>query len=316
MISSSISNKSLKKFNFTAINPSIKQYKELHNSLFTGANISKEWIKWYHKDIPKSLDIETITYAVFDNEMLVGIWSVEPKLMKVNGEIIKVGRCFSVAIHENYRRLGLFVALSKFAINSEKNRGEFDYIIGFPQKGRSVIGGHLKAGWKIIHEIPIYSAENFEYENYPFSTVEIISDFNHLSYNNNLEGSFIEDSEYRNTRWLNHPDLHYINIKYNNSYLILKVYSNFCHILDMYGQKRDIIHLLKTAKNLSLRHGWVELNLWCSNNEFFKDEIIAAGFKEGANFGLPISVISVEINATKPLILNNCHIQMGVEEGY
>ena len=69
-------------------------------------------------------------------------------------------------------------------------------------------------------------------------------------------------------------------------------------------------------KNLALRHGWVEVNLWCANNEFFKDEIIRAGFKIGANFGLPISVIAVGINESKPLLLDHCHIQMGAEEGY
>jgi len=316
MIKKTVDKISIKNFNYTTIDPTIKQYKELHNSLFKGANISKEWIKWYHKDIPKSVNIETITYAVFDREILVGMWSVEPKLMNINGEIIKVGRCFSVGIHKNYRRLGLFVALSTFAINSEKNRSEFDYIIGFPQKGRSVIGGHLKAGWEIIHEIPIYSTENFEYEDYPLSNVEIISDFNHLSSIDNMMGSFIENPEYKNKRWLNHPDMHYICIKHNNSYLIIKIYSNFCHIVDINGEEKDITHLLKTAKDLALRHGLVEVNLWCSNNEFFKDEIIESGFKEGANFGVPISVIAVMINETKPLLINHCHLQMGVEEGY
>jgi hypothetical protein len=308
--------KSTINFKYTTINPTSNQYKELHNSLFKGANISKDWINWYHKDVPSSLGLETITYAAFDGEILVGIWSVEPKLMNINGEIIKVGRCFSVGIHENYRRLGLFVTLSEFAIKSEKNRSEFDYIIGFPQKGRSVIGGHLKAGWEIIHEISIYSADKFEYENYPLSNVEKITDFNLINFENNLEGSLIESPQYRNIRWLNHPDIHYIGLKYNNSFIILKTYSNFCHIVDINGEKKDIVHLLKTVKNLALRHGWVEVNLWCANNEFFKDEIIATGFKKGANFGLPISVIAVKINESKPLLLIHCHIQMGAEEGY
>lgn len=316
MDENNIINKPVIDFKYTIIDPTINQYKELHNSLFKGANISKDWINWYHKDIPRSLEVETITYAAFDGEILVGIWSVEPKLMNINGEIIKVGRCFSVGIHENYRRLGLFVSLSKFAIKSEKIRSEFDYIIGFPQKGRSVIGGHLKAGWEIIHEISIYSTDTFDYYNYPLSNVEIISNFNHINNKNNLEGSFIEDPLYQNIRWLNHPDVHYIGLKYNSSYLILKSYSNFCHIVDMNGEKQDILHLLKTSKNLALRHGWVEINLWCAKNEFYKDEIITAGFKEGANFGLPISVIAVKINESKPLLLNHCHIQMGAEEGY
>jgi hypothetical protein len=303
-------------FKYTTIDTSINEYKELHNSLFFGASISKEWIKWYHKDIPRSTGLKTVTYAVYDKTKLVGVWSVEPKLLNINGKATKVGRCFAVGIHDKYRRLGLFVSLSKFAISSEIKRSEFDYIICFPQKGRSVIGGHLKAGWKIISEIPIYSANKFKNESHSISGVEIITDFNNLNYQNNLNGSFIESPLYRNNRWLKHPDYYYICLKHNNSYLILKIYSNFCHIIDFVGEKRDTILLLKTAKNLAFRHNWSEINLWCANNEYFKNEIIAAGFKEGANFGTSISLITVNINETKELKLDSCHIQMGVDETY
>lgn len=304
-------------FNYTVIDSSTVKYKELHNSLFKGAATSYEWINWYHKDLSSSLNIDTITYAAFDGDILIGIWSVEPKLMHYEGNDIKVGRCFAVGIHEGYRRLGLFVSLSEFAIQSERLRGEFEYIIGFPQKGRSVIGGHLKAGWEHVQEIGIYSAAQLENDpTFPYSNIEIIQNFNILDIPTNINGSLIENPKYKNTRWLQHPDLHYICLKYGNAFLVLKAYANFCHIVDINGDKDDVLYLLKTAKVLGCRHGWAEINVWCAENEFFVNEIKNAGFIEGANFGLPISMIAVKINAITPLVFKTCHIQMGVEEGY
>jgi len=304
-------------FNYTVINSSSVKYKELHNSLFKGAATSFDWINWYHKDIPSSLNIETVTYAAFDGDILIGIWSVEPKIMRYNDNIIKVGRCFAVGIHEDYRRLGLFVDLSKFAIESERLRGEFEYIIGFPQKGRSVIGGHLKAGWKHVQEIGIYSASQLENDPaFSLSNIEIVHDFNILDIPTNINGSLIESCQYKNIRWLQHPDLHYICLKHGNAYIVLKTYANFCHIVDLNGDKNDVLFLLKASKVLGNRHGWSEINVWCAENEFFVSEIKNAGFIEGANFGLPISMIAVKINASKPLVFNGCHFQMGAEEGY
>ncbi|WP_028888612.1 GNAT family protein [Tenacibaculum ovolyticum] len=309
--------KNRNKFDYGIIDPCEIRYKELHNALFKGASISNDWISWYHKDIPNTLNSETITYAAFDGDILIGIWSVEPKLMNLNGKKINVGRCFAVGIHEGYRRLGLFVSLSEFAIKSEKERGEFEYVLGFPQKGRSVIGGHLKAGWEHVQEIDIYSISTFEKDDeYSFSNVEIIKNFESIKFPSNINGSLIENPEYKNTRWLNHPDLYYICLKYKKSFLILKVYSNFCHIVDFNGERKEVSHLLKSAKVLAYRHGWEEINIWAGENEFFINEIKKTGFTKGAKYGLPISMIAVRINKTIPLSLEMCHLQMGIEEGY
>ncbi len=305
------------KFSFRTISSDVIEYKELHNSLFVSASISNEWIRWYHKDIPDSLGLKTVTYGAYDGDILIGVWSVEPKLMNLEDKEIKVGRCFAVGIHKDYRRLGLFVSLSKFAIKEEIKRGEYDYILGFPQKGRSVIGGHLKAGWEHLQEIDIYSSSSFcANEQYSLSKIEIIKDFRDIKEPSKVNGSFIETPDYRNKRWLSHPDINYICLKRDNSYLVLKPYSNFCHIVDFNGNRKDVYFLLESAKVLAYRHGWDELNLWASENEFFMSEIIEAGYKKGAKHGLPISMISVNINKTSPLLLETCHIQMGVEEGY
>mgnify|MGYP001462125678 CR=1 FL=1 len=98
--------------------------------------------------------------------------------------------------------------------------------------------------------------------------------------------------------------------------MILKGYSNFCHIVDFNGKKNEVSYLLRSAKVLAHRHGWEEINIWAGENEFFINEIKETGFTKGANFGLPISMITVKINKTTPLLLQTCHLQMGIEEGY
>jgi GNAT superfamily N-acetyltransferase len=312
-----------RKFHFCHINSygdQLDEYKKLHNLLFRGAYVSKEWIKWYH-NIIGSLDNKfsgTRTYAVYNANELIGIWSVEPKLFCGNeGNYIKTGRCFAVGIHPDYRRLGLFVSLSKYAIEQERNRAEFEYIIGFPQTGRSVIGGHLKAGWENVQEIGIYSV-NLANEDglYSRSAIQDVRNFSEIESPKGICGSYEENQEYRNIRWLQHPYLHYMCFKHEDAFIILKPYSNFCHILDIKGNMKNVLILLETSRSIAKRHGWIELNMWCANNELYKNQVKKAGFENGANYGVPISMIAVRINAQKPLQLENCHIQMGVEEGY
>src|SRR5207237_538630 len=110
---------------------------------------------WYHAGVAKAGGGQVArTHGVFDGEVLAGVWSVEPRQLTVDGQTqIPVGHCFAVGIHPDYQRQGLFVELSKYAIEQERIRGEMDFILGFPQQGRPVVGGHLKAGWEIVQEI-------------------------------------------------------------------------------------------------------------------------------------------------------------------
>lgn len=311
------------KYQFCQINSSgdqLVEYKTLHNILFKGSHVSKEWIFWYHKRIG-TLDSKfsgTRTYAIYDSEKLIGIWSVEPKLLCVGKErYIKTGRCFAVGIHSDYRRQGLFVLLSKYAIEQEREHAEYEYILGFPQTGRSVIGGHLQAGWDNVQEIDIFSYCPIPSDTtFTRSMVEIITDFNSINLPDCVDGGFFDNAEYLNLRWLKHPDLQYICINYKNAYIILKPYSNFCHIVDFKGDVEGIKVLFEVSKVLAYRHGWVELNTWCAGNGIFKEQIVNAGFAKGANFGSPISMIAVQITAKNAFTLENCSFQMGVEEGY
>jgi hypothetical protein len=97
---------------------------------------------------------------------------------------------------------------------------------------------------------------------------------------------------------------------------VLKPYGNFCHILDLSGSIENVEFLLNAVISLSIKHGWVEVNAWCAENEFYKRAFLANGFTLGAEFGLPVMLIAVRINAKIPLVIGTCSLQMGVEEGY
>lgn len=311
-------------FNFRLINPlgvDQNEYINIHRQLFKSSFIDANWLEWYHNMIVTSDQrlSQTRTYGLFDDDKLIGIWSVEPKIMRIEGnKLIKVGRCFAVGISSDYRRLGLFVKLSEFAIKEERIIGEYEYILGFPQTGRSVIGGHLKSGWDEIYYNNIYSINlNNLNEKYFKKDIENVNDFMQLESFKNTINSFEETHLYKNIRYFLHPYHHYLTLKYSNSYVILKPYSKFCHILDINGEKEDLYILLESCKSICKRHGFEEINVWNSEKYFFNDVLETCGFNLGAIYALPITIIAVKINAINKLKIDNSfNFAMGVEEGY
>lgn len=297
-----------------------EQYIKLHRELFRSAGIDNTWVEWYHKRIPDS-DArlgKTRTYGLFDGQRLIGIWSVEPKVMlNSRRERINVGRCFAVGVSSDYRRMGLFVSLSRFAIESERQKGELAYILGFPQTGRSVIGGHLKAGWEEIELVDIYSFNlNALDETFFRSDVQPITDFTRLETAYYPATCFNEPAEYRNTRFLYHPKLQYMMFGYGDAHIVLKNYSTFCHILEMSGSPVYLKRLIEAAKSIAKRHGLTEINVWNTPKALYHQTLIECGFQSGAGHGLPITVIAVGINATEKMTIDTYNWGMGVEEGY
>lgn len=298
-----------------------EDYKKIHLQLFPGSQIDDSWIDWYHNNIPASDNrlSSTRTYGVYDGERLIGIWSVEPKLIKnSNNDLIKVGRCFAVGVSSDYRRKGLFVSLSVFAIENERKRAEFEYILGFPQTGRSVIGAHYKSGWEEVSLVDIYGIDlNKTTSRFFKNDVKEVVDFSALETPKSTSQNFDEPSSYRNERFIKHPKLHYLRYAFEDAHIILKPYSTFCHILEMQGSKENVIRLIEASKSICKKHGFTEINIWNKEKAFFSSALIDCGFTKGADHGLPITIIAVKINATKPFELGHpFNFGMGVEEGY
>ncbi len=298
-----------------------KEYRKLHNLLFPTTAMSFEWLEWYHGKIGslRSGVVATRTYGVFDQDVLAGIWSVEPgEFITRTGKVIAIGRAFALGIHPDYRRKGLFVSLSKFAIEQERRLAEFEYIVSFPQAGRPVIAGHLKAGWEIVQNIDAFSFAPETLETFtPRSHVKWLSDFEDCRVSDDVPGSFKESPAYRNLRWLMHPENQYICLTCQQSYVVLKPYAGICHILDFQGGSAGISTLLEASKSLARRHRWREINIWCGETETYRQHIVDAGFKRGSGFSPAVVLVAVRIRAAAPLSLTTgSHIQMGADETY
>lgn len=290
-----------------------KKFKVLHNILFKNTAMSAEWLDWYF-ELAKDVRV----YGAFDKEDLIGIWCVESKCLQIDrGSTRNVGRCFSVGVHPGFQRRGIFLALSKFAIKQEKKKGQHDYILGFPQFGRSVIDGHLKAGWEFVQDIDMCSIKpNLVDEN---ASIRSIGKLEHFDDEDlvSSKGSFKESAKYYTRRWLRHPDNHYIIFDYEpGSFIVVKPYGDSCHILELEGPDEDIVYLLEAVKTLAKRHAWKEVNLWCAENDPKKNTVKSCGYSLGSERGTGVKLLAVRINAIEPLVLDKCSFQMGVEEPY
>lgn len=310
-------------FEFRVIDPLGRDrtaYKELHNALFPTTAMSAEWLEWYHRDVSMAGGgAPSRTYAAFDGSTLVGVWSVEPRQMTAaDGRTVPIGRCFAVGIHADYRRHGLFVALSKFAIAQEREAGLVEHIIGFPQAGRPVIGGHLKAGWEVVLDVEALKVVPASMDvSTPRSRVGVLSSFRGAAIPAPAPGSFVTTADYLDLRWSRHPDSQYLCYAHAGALMVLKPYGGVCHLLELLGDDEGIGILLDAAKTLCRRHGWKELNAWCAPREHTRQRMVDAGFQPGAEFALPVQVIAVRIRARTPLDLSaGCHLPIGVEEIY
>lgn len=291
------------------------QLRELHNKLFQTTDASSQWFTWYMTRIGRLCgdSHQTRAYVILDRGEVIGSWCVEPKLFTASDDrVLNVGRCFAVGIHPNYRRQNLFVELSQHAIQEERALGRYEYILGFPQDGRPVVGGHLKAGWHELQAIDVLETRPSELDRVSLRTVDVITDFQ-LTDSVAYRGSFLETPEYRNLRWHDHPDCSYICLGRGSSYVVLKPYHNMCHVLDVNGTHEDVQHLLRATKTLAYRHGWERVTSWGARNDHLVDDFRIVGFHPS---GDQIRMLAVDIVPKGPLALDVCHLMMGVEEMY
>lgn len=296
--------------------PDWTELRYLHNVLFRTTDASSQWFNWYMSCLGGLHDNRKtrayITRDVGTNEV-IGSWCVEPKLFtSSNGRVINVGRCFAVGIHPCYRRQNLFVELSKYAIDQERKRGDYEYIFGFPQAGRPVVGGHLKAGWHELQDVDVFEAHPSGHDRTSLRSVDVITDFQ-LTDSIAYRGAFLETPEYRNLRWHDHPDCSYTCLGCGSSYVVLKPYNNMCHVLDVNGTHEDVQLLLRATKTLAYRHGWHRVTSWVAPNEHLIDDFRKTGFHASAD---SIKVLAVDVASKETLALDSCHLMMGSEEMY
>lgn len=85
---------------------------------------------------------------------IITFYGVLPRKYSCFGAPVEIGLVVDVMTHPSHRGKGLFVE-SSFAALSRLKRSETAGVIGFPIRNE-VMPGHLKAGWKVQFEMPIY----------------------------------------------------------------------------------------------------------------------------------------------------------------
>lgn len=335
------------------------EFINVHNQLFKITNMSRDWLGWFirlgmlkqsdeseiYKSYPENriLDyaIDKIQphssqirfYGAFDDSSLVGIWCVEPKCLKYSySTLLRVGRCFAVGILPDYRRKNLFVELSQYAIEQERIKGEYEFILGFPQQNHPVIDAHLKSGWNhvtdinVMHWQPTYTMPAMTKVDSKLKYVAQINYGDKAEDTRNLRGhtdmeKFNSTLEYRYQRWSHHPENLYTCLRHSTTDIVIKFYKSAMHILDIYGTGIYNPHsglkpLVATLQSLAIQHACSEITTWCH----VKDESLqcfkAAGFRNGSTIIKPVSILAVNINAKVPLELSKPRFGMGVEEIY
>jgi len=93
-------------------------------------------------------------YAAWDQDQLVGYYAAIPYRYRVFGEPARSAMVCDVMTHSSARGKGIFTKLGAFSVKALSDEG-WDFSIGYPIRPE-VVPGHLKVGWKVAFELPMY----------------------------------------------------------------------------------------------------------------------------------------------------------------
>lgn len=92
-------------------------------------------------------------YCAFIDEEIVGYYAAVPYRYKIGDKNTDVGMVCGVMTSTQHQGKGIFTRLGRYATNElSKN---LPFTTGYPIR-KAVIPGHLKVGWKVAFELPLY----------------------------------------------------------------------------------------------------------------------------------------------------------------
>jgi hypothetical protein len=92
-------------------------------------------------------------YAGYYNKEMVGYYAALPYRYKINGKETSVGMVCDVMTSSKYRGKGIFTKMGNYSTNELS--AYVPFTMGYPIR-KEVIPGHLKVGWKIPFQMPLY----------------------------------------------------------------------------------------------------------------------------------------------------------------
>ena len=113
---------------------------------------SAETYRWkFHgfPGVPSSYE-----YMATENGRMIGYYAAIPYAYSIGGDERRVGMACDVMTHSQARGKGVFTALGRYSLAEMKAAG-VDLMTGYPIRP-GVMGGHLRVGWKVAFELPMY----------------------------------------------------------------------------------------------------------------------------------------------------------------
>lgn len=96
---------------------------------------------------------QSFEYCSYIDEEMVGYYAAIPYRYQIGNVMTDVGMVCGVMTSSSHRGKGIFTQLGRYATG--KLTEKVPFTTGYPIR-KSVIPGHLKVGWKIAFELPLY----------------------------------------------------------------------------------------------------------------------------------------------------------------
>lgn len=116
------------------------------------SQLTLEHYKWKFQSAP--FDPTSYEYVARSDDRLVGYYAALPYRYVIGGAQMQCGVVCDVMTHPDCRGQGIFAKLGHYSTGELRKQG-IDFTTGYPIRPE-VLPGHLKVGWKVGFELPIY----------------------------------------------------------------------------------------------------------------------------------------------------------------
>ncbi len=99
-------------------------------------------------------DPHSYEYAAYADKELIGYYAAIPYAYRIGDRIRTCGMVCDVMTHPKMQGKGIFTGIGRYATGDLQAHG-VDFTSGYPIRPE-VIPGHLKVGWKIVFNLPMY----------------------------------------------------------------------------------------------------------------------------------------------------------------
>ena len=118
------------------------------------AVIGKEHYMWKFQSFPTDSKKSYEYIATDEKDNMVGYYAAIPYNYDIEGKVYPVAMVCDVMTSSKCRGAGIFTKLGRYSTDEYAKEG-LAFSTGYPIR-KAVIPGHMKVGWKIAFELPLY----------------------------------------------------------------------------------------------------------------------------------------------------------------